>query len=123
MNEMIGAQRVNRYQGASFKKKWQRYAESYIRAAINGHTFEPCREPCVIYMKFTEKNHRRDVDNIQSAQKFILDAMQASGAIQGDSPKYVKQVYHDIDYGSEYKVEVFLYPENTKIRFEEDEND
>lgn len=123
MNEIIGAQRANRYKGASFKKRWQKYVESYIIAAINGKTFEPCKEPCVVYMKFTEKNRRRDVDNVQSSQKIILDAMQTSGAIQGDSPRFVRQVYHDVTYGKEYKVEVSLYPENVRLKIEEEEND
>lgn len=53
---------------------------------------------------------RRDADNIQSAQKFILDAMVKCGVIKNDSRKYISQIYHHINKAenSHNSVEVAL---------------
>ena len=60
-----------------------------------------------------EKTKRRDVDNIQSAQKFILDALQHFSIIKNDSRKYVKQIHHTvIDDERDFVI----------VRFEEKEN-
>ena len=41
------------------------------------------------FMAFVEGDCRRDVDNVESAKKYILDAMVATGILRGDSPGYV----------------------------------
>lgn len=57
---------------------------------------KPVIKPCVIYIEWHEKTKRRDADNIQSSQKFVLDAMVANRVLQNDNRRYVKQVYHEI---------------------------
>lgn len=59
-------------------------------------TLKPVYNPCVIYIDWHEKTKRRDVDNIQSSQKFVLDAMVKNGILQDDGRRYVKQVNHEV---------------------------
>lgn len=35
------------------------------------------------------KNRKRDIDNVSSAKKYILDALQRAKILKNDSPKYV----------------------------------
>lgn len=39
-------------------------------------------------MTFMEPG-RRDADNVESAKKFVLDALVSAGILQNDAPKYV----------------------------------
>lgn len=59
--------------------------EGKVKAFVN---------PCEISISWLEKTRRRDVDNIQSSQKFILDALQKAGVLINDNRKYVKQIHH-----------------------------
>lgn len=96
MNEVINANRINKYKGAQMKREIEYSITAYIMAAGFKGTLKPARKPVEISIEWHESNHRRDVDNIQSGQKFILDAMQKSGIIPNDSRRYVKQIYHKI---------------------------
>jgi Holliday junction resolvase RusA-like endonuclease len=70
-------------------------------------------KPCEIFIEWHEKTKRRDCDNIQSAQKFILDALQHCKIIENDSRKYIKQIHHTvIDDKRDF----------VTVRFEEKEN-
>lgn len=101
LNEYVNANRTNKFKGYAFKRKVQGNICGYITVAKNQGTLRPIKKPCEIYMDFTEKTHRRDVDNIQSSQKFILDAMVESKILPNDSPKWVRQIYHMIHYGND----------------------
>ena len=46
-----------------------------------------------INIEWHEKDYKRDVDNIKSAAKFILDTMVKTKIIKDDGRKYVSQVY------------------------------
>ena len=48
--------------------------------------------PVRIRFTWFEATRRRDLDNIYSAKKFVLDAMQKMWIIQGDGQKYVTGV-------------------------------
>lgn len=96
LNEVIRANRNNRYEGGRFKTDVEEVIGWAIKQAIVKKTLKPVKNPCVIYIDWHEKTKRRDVDNIQSSQKFILDAMVANGILQNDSRRYVKQIYHEI---------------------------
>jgi Holliday junction resolvase RusA-like endonuclease len=74
----------------SFESYRDSYTDSYY---IVCGTVE---KPCEIFIEWHEKTKRRDVDNIQSAQKFILDALQQHNIIKNDSRKYVKQIHHTV---------------------------
>ena len=48
-----------------------------------------------ITIKWYEPDSRRDIDNIASGVKFILDALVNAGTIKDDSQKYVKSISHE----------------------------
>ena len=83
LNEVIGKNRSNPFAGASLKSR----TDADIQWAIVG--IRPVKAPCIVMMVFTEPNKRRDVDNVESAKKFVLDAMVKKGVLQGDGRKYV----------------------------------
>ena len=94
LNEYTKACRSHWSKGALFKKEVEETIGDYIRIALLKKTLRRVTEPCEIHIVWHEKTKRRDVDNIQSAQKFILDALQHYGVIKNDSRKYVKQIHH-----------------------------
>ena len=47
------------------------------------------KTPVYIEFLWIEKDRRRDLDNIYSGKKYILDALQTAGVIPNDSQKYV----------------------------------
>ena len=97
LNEVLNKNRANRYAGASLKKQVDETICLYIRHAMAKGYLKPMNEtPCVVFINWYEKTKKRDVDNIQSSQKFILDALQKCGVIKRDSRKYVKQIFHAV---------------------------
>lgn len=85
LNEMIAANRRNKYLGAKLKRETEEFIAQYILL----NKIQPVERPCVVHMVFHEPTKKRDTDNVESAKKYILDALVKSGIIQGDSPKYV----------------------------------
>ena len=96
LNEVIAKNRTNKYAGAKYKKDIETFIITMIKTAQRAGTIKPINEPCEIYIYWNEQTKRRDVDNIQSAQKFILDALVRSGILIDDCRKYVRQIYHVI---------------------------
>ena len=96
LNDVTAKNRTNKYVGAKFKKDIEEVIGWAIKQALTMRTLHPVKNPCVIYMEWHEATKRRDVDNIQSSQKFVLDAMVENGILQNDSRRYVRQVYHEI---------------------------
>lgn len=115
LNEVINLNRSNRFAASKQKKHLQEVIGEYIIDALEHKHLQRMRKACEIYMEFTEENHRRDVDNVQSAQKFILDAMVEYGILENDSPKYVKQIYHKIAYGDHYSCRVEIYEDRKAL--------
>lgn len=105
LNEVIAQNRMNKYAGAHMKENVQ----SDIRWSIKSKRLESIKEPCVIYIDFHEKTKRRDVDNIQSATKFILDALVQEGVLPNDTQKWVEDVKHDVKTGLEEEVFVYIF--------------
>lgn len=95
LNEYIRVCRQNRYAGAEFKRKWDKQIGPYVSRLK--------RPENVVRIHFTwyEPNHRRDVDNIAFAKKFILDALVERGILKDDSPKYVCGFTDEFAYGGE----------------------
>lgn len=93
LNDVINVNRNNRYQGNNFKKEIEEVIGWDIKRALAAGTLKPVEKPCVIYIEFHESSKRRDVDNIQSSQKFLLDSMVRNGVLKNDSRRYVKQTY------------------------------
>ena len=114
LNDVIDKNRANKYMAAQFKRDIETTIGYSIKQALTAKQISPMREtPCIVRIYWHEKTMRRDVDNIQSAKKFILDAMQKEGIIQKDSRRYVKQVYDEIIDDTEDFVVVEVTPYGT----------
>ena len=96
LNEVISKNRSNKYAGAIFKADIEEEIGWDIKQALKSGTLKPVSGACEISISWHEASKRRDVDNIQSAQKFIMDALQKYGIIKNDSRKYVKQIRHKV---------------------------
>lgn len=107
LNEVISANRNNKYAGAKLKKEIQEDICNWIRIALLAGDLKPV-DRCEVSIVWHEKTKRRDVDNIQSSQKFILDAMVDMGIVKDDSRRYITQVNHKVVDDTEDFVEVFI---------------
>lgn len=96
LNQYQNACRSHWSKGAEFKKSIEELIGWSIRQALTKKTLRRVEQPCEIFIEWHEKTKRRDVDNIQSAQKFILDALQHHNIIENDSRKYIKQIHHTV---------------------------
>lgn len=113
LNQYQNACRSHWSKGADFKKDIEGLIGEYIIEALLTKRLHRVEKPCEIFIEWHEATKRRDCDNIQSAQKFILDALQHCGVIKNDSRKYVKQIHHTIiDDERDFVI----------VRFEEREN-
>lgn len=86
INEIVGANRYNRYAGASQKKEVQARLASSWRFMTGGRRFT---RHATVWVRFYEPDNRRDDDNVFGGLKFILDTLQKMGVIKNDSPRYV----------------------------------
>ena len=103
LNEYQNACRVNRYAGAKFKKETETVIELSILKAMKAGNLRPPNPPVRIAFVWHEKTRRRDADNIASAKKYILDAMQHMNVIPNDNRKVVKGFTDEIvDDTSDY---------------------
>ena len=119
LNDYIAKNRLSKYAGAEFKKQIGKGIKLCIVSAKNRGLINAVDEKVDVLIDFYEPTKRRDVDNVQSSQKFILDSLVETEILKNDNPKHIGQIYHRIFYGSE-KVIVMLYKENElKIQVEE----
>ena len=109
LNEYINACRRNKYQAAKFKRDVEELIGWAIIEAKSKKMLQPTCKPLDIVIKWHCKTQRMDTDNVQSSQKYILDALQKQKIIPNDNRKYVKQIYHQIIDDEKDFVEVFLY--------------
>ena len=86
MNNLILANRTNRFLGAKVKRSNTDLCAWAIRAA---KLRKVERYPVTIWIEWTEPNGKRDPDNTASAKKFVLDGLQAAGIIQNDGMKQI----------------------------------
>ena len=110
LNEYINACRRNPFVGASFKKKVEKTISKYINIYLSRGILKILDEPIIIFFTWSESTKRRDGDNIVSAKKFILDAMQSCNIISNDNRKIVKGFRDDIIDGDEDYVLVEIIP-------------
>lgn len=97
LNEANNASRTSKYVGAKLKKD----TEAIIILAIKAWKIKPVKKVKSIDFYWYEPNKKRDPDNIFSAKKFILDALQTAGIIPTDSWKLfpeqlIMQPYSDL---------------------------
>lgn len=94
LNEYQNACRSNPIVGAKFKEDTESVILWALLQAKQSRTAHRVKEyPEQIKITWHEKDKRRDVDNIKSAAKFILDAMTKSGLIKDDGRRFVSQIY------------------------------
>lgn len=89
LNEYVNVCRRNKYQAAQYKRDVEELIIWAIRQAVTAKALKPVKNPCVIHFSWHEATRKRDCDNIASAKKFILDALQKEKILQGDGQKYV----------------------------------
>lgn len=90
LNDYINACRYNRYKGANLKKEVENIISMFIHNAKMKNQVKAIKNPVIVHFAWHEKTKKRDYDNIASAKKFILDAMQKTGIIPNDNRKYIK---------------------------------
>jgi Holliday junction resolvase RusA-like endonuclease len=90
MNEIINSARHSRWAGARQK----RVTEESIMWQIMIQKVPRFKVPVYIKIRWFEPDRRRDRDNIQSATKFIMDALQTKEIIVNDSQKWIKQLHN-----------------------------
>lgn len=84
LNNYIDICRRNKFEASNFKKG----VEGDIIWAIRKAKTPKILTPFKITYTWIEKNKKRDIDNVSSAKKYILDALQNAGIILNDSPKF-----------------------------------
>lgn len=94
LNEYVNECRAHSIKGAKFKEEVEQQIWLYILRALSTKTLKRVSNyPVEINIEWHEKDYKRDVDNIKSAAKFILDTMVKTKIIKDDGRKYVSQVY------------------------------
>lgn len=99
LNQVIARNRGNVYAGNKMKQDTERMIMQCIRVAQRKGKLERqynCR--VVIMVDWYEPENRRDVDNVKSANKFILDALVKTGVLRDDGPKYVRDIIGAVHY-------------------------
>lgn len=89
LNDYINACRSHWSKGATLKRQTEEDIIWQIRGARNKGLLHPISGPVAVSFEWHESDQRRDWDNIISAKKYILDAMQRAGIIPNDNRKTV----------------------------------
>ena len=87
LNDYIAAERANRHMGAKMEADNGNIVALAIRQCMMGVRIE---RPVFMEYTWTERNRRRDLDNISSfGRKVIQDALVDAGVLRDDGWKYV----------------------------------
>lgn len=89
LNDYINACRSHWSKGANLKRQTEEDIIWYIKGAKNKGLLYPVSWPVVISFEWHESDQRRDWDNVISAKKYLLDALQRAGIIPNDDRKTV----------------------------------
>ena len=87
LNDFIRADKSSRYKGGELKANSERIVSAYIEQCLRGVKIQ---KP--VYMEYTwfEKNKRRDLDNISSfGRKVIQDALVNEGVLKNDGWEHI----------------------------------
>ena len=105
LNDYVDVCRFNKYQAASFKRNIDSLISYEILSQLKGLNVN---KQVYVHIKFIEENKKRDIDNIYSASKYILDALVKMKVLKDDSPRYVKDIFYSHEYAKVSKVIVEL---------------
>lgn len=110
LNEITNNNRNNKYAGAREKKQLQADVGWAIKLAVREDTLHAINEPVSITFEYYEKNKKRDLDNVASCAKYILDSLVENEILKDDNVQYVKEIHHILKSTNalEYKVKVIL---------------
>lgn len=111
-NEHEKKRRANRYRANADKVKMENIIGWRIRKA----RLNPVSSPQWVIFEWHEKTKRRDKDNVASAKKFILDALQKTNILPKDSNRYIAGFTDRFIYDRTDKVTVTL------VDYEEEED-
>lgn len=108
LNEYIDACRRNRHAGANFKQRDQDYVAWWIRQEIKGYKI---KVPVSMVYRWYEKDRRRDLDNISSyGRKVIQDALVQCKILPDDGWKYITGFKDEFYVDRKYpRIEVELW--------------
>lgn len=84
MNEFINALKHNKYIGNQMKRTETEFCALHARNQL-----KPVTNPVCVSFHWYSKSRRKDLDNVDSARKFILDGLQEAGILLNDSRRYV----------------------------------
>lgn len=98
LNEYIKVCRSNVYMASKYKKDIELQIGGYVSALPRFN------RPVKVHFHWVESNKRRDLDNIASAKKFILDAMVKVGVLTDDNRKCVVAFTDTFEYSTQSKV-------------------
>ena len=87
LNDYIGAERTNRYKAAKMKARNENLVKIAIKQQMRGLRIE---KPVYMAYQWYEKNRRRDLDNISSfGRKVIQDALVQTHVLQNEGWKEI----------------------------------
>lgn len=90
LNEIIGANRTNKFSGANLKRKYT----NLVAWECKHQGVKPFNKKIDIQFTWNCKNKRKDKDNIMASQKFVFDGLQLAGVIQNDGWKEIGNIDH-----------------------------
>lgn len=107
MNEMVNANRTNRFKGSKLKKEATELVALYAKVQLKEIT-KKVHIKCTWYCE----NKRKDKDNIAAGLKIILDGLQVAGKLKNDGWQEIGDIYHTFDVDKKNpRVEV-IFSEN-----------
>lgn len=87
LNDYISAERASRYKGADMKARNETLVKIAIKQQLRGLRIET---PVYMEYRWYEKNRRRDLDNISSfGRKVIQDSLVQTHVLQNDGWKEI----------------------------------
>lgn len=105
LNDYIDQCRFNKYTAATFKRGIDNLIIAEIYQQLKGVHIT---KPVIVHLHFVEENKKRDVDNVYSAAKYILDALVKRKVLENDNPKYVVDVKYTHEYAKKSYIVVTL---------------
>jgi len=87
LNDFIRADKSSRYKGGELKANNERIVSAYIEQCLRGVKIQ---KPVYMEYAWFEKNKRRDLDNISSfGRKVIQDALVNKGVLKNDGWEHI----------------------------------
>lgn len=116
LNDIVSTNRTHWSKGAEIKRE----ADELVRYSIKRDKVAHYTGRVQVRFSWHEPDRRRDPDNIESAKKFILDAMVAEHVINDDSPRYLVEGepfrnWHGVDADNPH-IDVYVVPEEVVLR-------